>query len=288
MLAQARELMEKARAGVYALGAFNTINLEVTQAIIRAANEKRSPVVVQVSETTIAYAGLKSITQIVCTVAEEEGKDVPIALHLDHGRSFHSIAACIKAGFSSVQIDASDLGFEENINLTRQVVDFAHSKDVFVQGELGRVGGMHGVLKKNGKKIERIDYTDPLQVKEFVNRTGIDSLAVSIGTVHGLYKAKMRFDILEEIRSLVPVPLVLHGASGVLPKEVRKAIRSGINKINIDTELRVAFFEALRKFLGKNKEEADPRKILGSVREAIQEIVAIKVELFGSAEKANP
>ncbi len=279
--------MEKAQADVYALGAFNTNNLEVTQAIIRAANGKRSPVVVQVSETTIGYAGLKSITQIVCTVAEEEGKDVPVALHLDHGRSFHSIASCIKAGFSSVQIDASDLGFEENISLTRQVVDFAHAKNVFVQGELGRVGGMHGILGEDEKKLENIDYTDPLRAKEFVRRTKVDSLAVSIGTVHGLYKAKIRFDILEEIRSLVSVPLVLHGASGVLPKEVRKAIRSGINKINIDTELRVVFFNALQAFLAKNKKQTDPRKILAAAREAVQEVVAAKVELFGSAGKAN-
>jgi len=287
MLAQAQELMKKARADVYALGAFNTNNLEVTQAIIRAANEKRSPVVVQVSETTIAYAGLKSITQIVRTVAEEEGKDIPVALHLDHGRSFHSIASCIKAGFSSVQIDASDLRFEENINLTRQVVDFAHAKDVFVQGELGRVGGMHGILGEDEKELENIDYTDPLQAKEFVSRTKVDSLAVSIGTVHGLYKAKIRFDILEEIRSLVSVPLVLHGASGVLPKEVRKAIRSGINKINIDTELRVAFLNALQTFFAKNKKQTDPRKILAAAREAVQEAVATKVEIFGSAGKAN-
>lgn len=288
MLAKARDLIEKARQEMYALGAFNTSNLEVTKAIIAGACLKKSPVVVQVSETTIAYAGLKPITYIVRTVAESEDNSVhvPVALHLDHGRSFHSISACILAGFSSVQIDASDLGFEENISLTRQIVDFAHSKDVFVQGELGRIGGMHGKLGKGEKGPENIDYTDPQQAKEYVDRTGIDSLAISIGTAHGLYKAKIRFDILEQIRELIDIPLVLHGASGVEPKEVRKAIRSGINKINIDTELRIVFTTALKKYLSKNPQESDPRKILAPAQEAVKKVVAEKLELFGSTGKA--
>lgn len=276
--------MEEARKRKYAVGAFNTSNLEVTQGIIRAANERKSPVVLQVSETTIKYAGLRAITQIVLKVAEREGKDIPVALHLDHGRSFHSITECIKAGFSSVMIDASDLSIEENVALTRQVVEFAHEKKVFVQGELGRVGGMHGRVGL-GRKGDLI-YTRPREAKEFVERTNVDSLAVSIGTAHGLYKAKLRFDILREIRKVVNLPLVLHGASGVAPQDIRRVIKGGINKINIDTELRIAFTRALKLSLLKQKKEIDPRKILAPATEAVSNKVSEKLELFGSVDKA--
>ncbi|MFA4880942.1 MAG: class II fructose-bisphosphate aldolase [Candidatus Doudnabacteria bacterium] len=286
MLARLRDLIEKAREEAYALGAFNTCNLEMTQGIIRAASNMKSPLVVQVSETTISYAGLKAITRIVRSVVETEGKDAPIALHLDHGRSFRSIVECIKAGFSSVQIDAADLSFEENVALTRQVVEFAHSKDIFVQGELGTIPGLHGQLKNNHKN-NVIEYTDPLQAKEYVERTDIDSLAVSVGTSHGLYRTEIRFNILEEIRSLVDIPLVLHGASGETRQDVRKAIQSGVNNINIDTELRFAFTQALKDFFSKDKEEIDPRKILACGRDAVQKVVEEKLDLVGSVGQAR-
>lgn len=285
MLAQARDLLKKAQEEAYALGAFNTCNLEMTQGIIRAAAEKKSPLVVQVSETTISYAGLKAITRIVRSVAETEGEDIPIALHLDHGRSFRSIVECIKAGFSSVQIDASDLSFEENITLTRQVVDFAHAKGIFVQGELGQIPGTHGQIMRNGKL--QIEYTNPIQAKEYVKRTKVDSLAVSVGTCHGLFKTKIHFDLLEEIRSLIDIPLVLHGASGESAKDIRRAIQSGVNNINIDTELRVAFTQAIAEFLRMNKKDIDPRHILDAGRQAVQEAVATKLDLLGSTGKAS-
>ncbi|MDP2917937.1 MAG: class II fructose-bisphosphate aldolase [bacterium] len=285
MLAQARDLLEKAREEAYALGAFNTCNLEITQAIVRAAAATRSPLVIQVSETTINYAGLKAITHIVRNVAETEGKDIPVALHLDHGRSFRSIVECIKIGFSSVQIDAADLNFEENVALTRQVVEFAREKGIFVQGEVGRIPGSHGQLK-NGE-VKGLEYTDPLQAKEYVERTGVDSLAVSVGTSHGLFRTEIRFDILEEIRSLVNIPLVLHGASGETRLDIRKAIRSGVNNINIDTELRVAFASSLKEFFGRDKEENDPRKILAASCDAVQKVVEEKLDLVGSVNKAQ-
>jgi len=285
MLAQARDLLEKAREGAYALGAFNTCNLEITQAIVRAAAATKSPLVIQVSETTIAYAGLKAITHIVRNVAETEGKDIPVALHLDHGRSFRSIVECIKIGFSSVQIDAADLNFEENVALTRQVVDFAHEKGIFVQGEVGRIPGSHGQVKNT--KVKGLEYTDPIQAKEYVERTGVDSLAVSVGTSHGLFRAEIRFDVLEEVRSLVNIPLVLHGASGETRLDIRKAIRSGVNNINIDTELRVAFAKALKEFFLRDKEENDPRKILAAACDAVQKVVEEKLDLIGSVDKAE-
>jgi len=285
MLAQARDLLEKAREEAYALGAFNTCNLEITQAIVRAAAATRSPLVIQVSETTIGYAGLKAITHIVRNVAETEGKDIPVALHFDHGRSFRSIVECIKVGFSSVQIDAADLNFEENVALTRQVVEFAREKGIFVQGEVGHIPGSHGQLK-NGK-VKGLEYTDPLQAKEYVERTGVDSLAVSVGTSHGLFRTEIRFDILEEIRSLVNIPLVLHGASGETRLDIRKAIRSGVNNINIDTELRVAFANALKEFFLRDKEENDPRKILAASCAAVQKVVEEKLDLIGSVNKAQ-
>lgn len=285
MLAQARDLLEKAREGAYALGAFNTCNLEITQAIVRAAASQKSPLVIQVSETTISYAGLKAITHIVRNVAETEGKDIPVALHLDHGRSFRSIVECIKIGFSSVQIDAADLNFEENVALTRQVVEFAHAKGIFVQGEVGRIPGSHGQVK-NGP-VKGLEYTDPAEAKEYVKRTEVDSLAVSVGTSHGLFRTKIRFDILEEIRSLVDIPLVLHGASGETRPDIRKAIRSGVNNINIDTELRVAFANALKEFFSRGKQENDPRKILAFGRDAVEEVVKEKLDLIGSVGKAQ-
>lgn len=283
MLARMQELIEHARDEAYALGAFNTCNLEITQGIVRAACAKKSPLVVQVSETTISYAGLKAITQIVLSVVESEAGDVPIALHLDHGRSFRSIVECIEAGFSSVQIDASDLSFEENVALTRQVVDFAHSKGIFVQGELGAIPGVHGQTDKNGKIV--IDYTNPEQAKEYADRTKIDSLAVSVGTSHGLLKTKIEFELLEEIRSLVDLPLVLHGASGETGKDIRKCIQCGVNNINIDTELRVAFLEAMKGCFSNQSEISDPREILGKGRDAVRSVVEEKLQLLGSAGK---
>jgi fructose-bisphosphate aldolase class II len=278
MLVHLKEILEKAQQGNYALGAFNPCNLETTIGIVRGAVAKQKPVIIQVSEGTIDYAGLKPITHIVKTIAKNEAVDVPVALHLDHGRSFHSIAECIKAGFSSIMIDASDLPFDENIALTKQAVDYAHQHGVLAQGELGEV-------VRDVAKINEATLTDPAQAEEFVKATGVDTLAVSIGNIHGIIKMrkgvpKLDLERLKSIHEKVKIPLVLHGASGLGAAEIKKAIGLGIRIINIHTEVNLAFTETLRWALTKSPEEVDPRKYLSQAIEAVQKMVEEKLEMF--------
>lgn len=262
MLVHIKEIIEWAEKNKCAVGAFNTFNLETTMGIVQGANNLGKPIIIQVSETTIDYPGLKSITNIVQTIAKSKGVEIPIALHLDHGRKFSSAVECIEVGFSSIMIDASDLPLEENIKMTSQVTQYAHKHKVWAQGEIGRI-------VKEAREIEKLSLspeeflTDQKMAASFVKKTNVDTLAVAIGNVHGIYKMKtkvpkLHFKRLQEIRKLVEVPLVLHGASGIPEAEINRAISYGIRIINIDTEIRMAFREAIE---GSIREDTyDPRK----------------------------
>jgi fructose-bisphosphate aldolase class II len=305
MLVTNKELLQRAKREAYAVGAFNIQNLESLLAVVEAAEEERSPVIVAVTPGAIKYAGLNYLAGLVKTAAE--ASPVPMSLHLDHGEDVETVKKCLEAGFTSVMIDGSHLKFEENIALTRRVVDIAHPKGVSVEGELGRLAGIE---EKTVEEREAV-LTDPKEAEEFVKRTGVDALAVSIGTSHGAYKfkgePKLDFERLRLIRERVNVPLVLHGASSVpqwiiekatkygaelagakgIPEDhIKKAIAMGITKINIDTDLRLAFTATVRELLANSPKEFDPRKILGPAKEAMKEVVKAKIRLFGSSGKA--
>jgi fructose-bisphosphate aldolase class II len=284
MLVLIKELIEWAEKNKCAVGAFNTFDLETTLGIVQGANNLGKPIIIQVSETTIDYAGLKSITSIVQTIAKNKAMEIPIALHLDHGKKFSSAVECIEAGFSSIMIDASDLPLEENIKITSQVTQYSHKHKVWAQGEIGRI-------LKEAKEIEKLVLTpeefltDPKMAAAFVKKTKVDTLAVAIGNVHGIYKMKtkvpkLQLTRLQEIRRLVDVPLVLHGASGIPDTEIKKAISYGVRIINIDTEIRMAFREAIEKSL--RADIYDPRKIMQPCIEAIARVVDSKVKIFSA------
>ncbi len=300
------ELMVPARQGGYAVGAFNTSNLEITAAIFEAAAELNSPVIIATSQSAIKYAGYKNLHDLVRNFSDETG--VPASLHLDHGTDLDVIRGCIDNGWTSVMIDGSHLPFAENIEETRAVVELAHPMGISVEAELGRLMGVEDEIAVDERDAAM---TDPNQAAEFVESSGCDSLAIAIGTSHGAYKfkgdAKLAIDRLEKIAELVSVPLVLHGASavppevldlarkygaelpgakGVPPESIREAIPFGIAKVNIDTDLRLAFTGYARQILAENPEVFDPRKILGATREGMKELVKSKIELFGSAGKA--
>jgi len=305
MLVTNKDLLLPAKRGAYAVGAFNIQNLESLSAVVEAAVEEKSPVIVAVTPSAIKYGGLAYLSKIAKTAAESVS--VPMSLHLDHGEDFETVSKCVEAGFTSVMIDGSFLKFEDNIAITRRVVDFAHSKGVSVEAELGRLAG---VEEKTVEEKETV-LTDPDAAMDFVKRTGVDALAVAIGTSHGAYKfkgePKLDFKRLKSINEKVEVPLVLHGASSVpqwiiekaqrygaelagargIPEEhIKKAISLGITKINIDTDLRLAFTATVREVLAKSPKEFDPRKILGPAKEAMKEVVKGKMRLFGSSGKA--
>ena len=305
MLVAGGELLLRARREGYAVGAFNIQNLEGLWAVTGAAVEERSPVIVAVSPGAIRYGGLRLLATAVRTVAED--LPVPLALHLDHGEDLETVSRCLEAGFTSVMIDGSHLPFRENVDLTRKAVELAHPRGVSVEGELGRLAGME---EKSVEEREAL-LTDPAQAEEFVRLTEVDSLAVSIGTSHGAYKfrgePRLDFERLKLIRERVEVPLVLHGASSVplwavekasrygaqlqgakgIPEEhLRRAISLGIAKVNIDTDLRLAFTATVREVLATSPGEFDPRKILGPAREAMKEVVREKMRLFGSSGRA--
>jgi fructose-bisphosphate aldolase class II len=289
MLISLKSLLSKSKGKKYGIGAFNTQNLEITLGIIRAAVDQQAPVIIQVSETTIEYAGLKPITHIVETIAKNAAVNVPVALHLDHGKSFRSVAECVNAGFSSIMIDASDLPYDENVVLTKQAVDYAHKHGVMAQGELGRVRGSEDWVIVTDKEA---NMTDPDEAQDFIKKTGVDVLAVSVGNVHGIYKMqkgvpKLDQKRLKEIHNKIPnLPLVLHGASGLPREEIEQAILSGVRIINIDTELRLAFTDTLRGTLRKNTAMYDPRDVLEPSIGAVQDVVAKKIEMFGGKNKA--
>ncbi|MFZ1947280.1 MAG: class II fructose-1,6-bisphosphate aldolase [bacterium] len=305
-LVSAREILVPAREGGYAVGAFNTSDLEISQAIFEAAHELSSPVLVATSESAIEYAGYDNLLATTKHLADYFG--VKAALHLDHGPSLDLVVKCIRHGWTSVMIDASKLEYEANVAATAEVVKIAHMAGVPVEAELGRLGGIEDKVR-----VEERDafLTDPAQAQQFVERTGCDSLAIAIGTSHGAYKfkgdAKLDLDRLADIGRRITIPLVLHGASSVpedvlaraakygaklpgakgVPEDALKAaIGRGISKINIDTDLRLAFTGAVREILTERPEVFDPRKIIGAGRKAIKDVVRRKMEVFGSAGKA--
>lgn len=283
MLVSGKELFQDARRNKYAVGAFNLNNMEILQAIIEAAEEENSPVVIQASQGGLKYAGLEYVAGM-AKIAAAQAK-VPVALNIDHGTDFDQVVRCIRHGFSAVMIDGSQFSLEENIALTKKVVDVAHPNGISVEAELGKIGGV-----EDDVVVDEADatFTDPEEAAEFASRTNCDALAVAVGTAHGVYKGEPKIDFqrLEEIGNLVKTPLVLHGASGVSDEAIKKAIPLGVGKINIDTELRVAFSQAVKDALRDNPDEIDPRKILGPAKEAMKNTVRAKMRLFGSSGQA--
>ncbi|OGF23658.1 hypothetical protein A3H66_02760 [Candidatus Falkowbacteria bacterium RIFCSPLOWO2_02_FULL_45_21] len=281
MLVHIKDIVNKAEQGGYAIGAFNVTNLESVLGVAQAAVKANSPAIIQVSESAIRYMGLKPITHIVSTVAKNVAAKVPIALHLDHGSSFDSVFECINSGFTSVHIDASSLPLDENINLTKQVVKVAHAKHVWVQGEVGAMIGGHGNTNNFLKKIPLADLDE---VIKFVHETKVDTIAAAVGTAHGVYRNEdIILSLLKAIKKSVNLPFVLHGGSGVLNSQMKKAIREGVNIINIGTDLKVAFCQSLIKVCLENKNETDPRNLLKPTIKAIEKVVVEKMKLFGSA-----
>ena len=297
-LVTSKEMFKKAYEGKYAIGAFNVNNMEIIQGIVDAAKEEQAPLILQVSAGARKYAKHIYLMKLVEAAVEDSG--LPICLHLDHGEDFEICKACIDGGFTSVMIDGSKLPFEENIALTKKVVDYAHERGVTVEGELGRLAGVEDAVKVSEREAT---YTDPDQAVEFVERTGVDSLAIAIGTSHGAYKFKgeptLDFERLEKISKMLPgFPLVLHGASSVLPEFVAKcnqyggkiegaqgvpeemllkAGQMGVCKINIDTDLRLAMTASIREHLALHPGDFDPRQYLKPAREAIKNMVKHKI-----------
>ncbi|MGF7397692.1 class II fructose-1,6-bisphosphate aldolase [Thermoanaerobacterium thermosaccharolyticum] len=283
MLVTGIELLKKANEEGYAVGAFNTNNLEITQAIVEAAEEMKSPAIIQVSEGGLKYAGIETISAIVRTLATKAS--VPIALHLDHGTDFNNVMKCLRNGWTSVMMDASKLPLEKNIEVTKNVVTIAHGMGVSVEAEIGKIGGTEDNVTVDEREAAM---TDPDEAYKFAKETGVDYLAISIGTAHGPYKGepKLDFDRLKKIKEMLKMPIVLHGASGVPEADIRKAVSLGVNKINIDTDIRQAFAARLRELLKEDGEVYDPRKILGPCKEAMKEVVKSKMRMFGSEGRA--
>ncbi|MBO8175948.1 class II fructose-bisphosphate aldolase [Aeribacillus pallidus] len=279
------EMLNKAKKEGYAVGQFNLNNLEFTQAILQAAQEEKSPVILGVSEGAGRYmGGFKLVVNMVKALMEEYNVTVPVAIHLDHGSSFESCAKAIHAGFTSVMIDASHHPFEENVAITSKVVELAHIHGVSVEAELGVVGGQEDDVVANG-----IIYADPDECEELVKRTGIDCLAPALGSVHGPYKGEpnLGFAEMEEISNRTGVPLVLHGGTGIPTKDIQRAISLGTAKINVNTENQIASSKKVREILAEKPDLYDPRKYLGPAREAIKETVKGKMREFGSSGKAE-
>lgn len=283
MLVTGKQILQHADEHGYAVGAFNVNNMEIIQAIAQAADELRAPVILQASQGAIKYAGIEYVTSLVKTTAQQI--DVPIALHLDHGTDFNEIMSCIRNGFTSVMIDASKHELEENIRLTKEIVKIAHAVGVSVEAELGKIGGTEDQIVVSEAEAT---YTDPEEARIFVEETGVDSLAIAVGTAHGVYKGEPKVDIdrIKEIDRVVSVPLVLHGSSGVPYNTLEKAVGAGIRKINIDTDIRASFAGSVKAFVTENPDEIDPRKILKPARAAMAETVKEKIKVFGSDAKA--
>ncbi|MFD1037226.1 tagatose-bisphosphate aldolase subunit GatY [Virgibacillus byunsanensis] len=278
-----KEMLIKARKEGYAVPAFNIHNLETIQTVIDAAVETRSPVILAATPGTMKYSG-RAYIQAIAEVAAKEN-DIPIALHLDHHETIESIEESLELGVKAVMIDGSHADFEENIKISKAVVDKAHKYGATVEAELGKLVG-----QEDDKIVEAEDaaYTDPDVAQEFVERTGIDSLAVAIGTGHGLYETKpnLDFERLEKIKNLVEIPIVLHGASGISKEDVQKSISLGCAKVNISTELKIPFSTGLRDFMMENPEETDPRKYMKPAKEAMKEAAIEKIKICMSDGKA--
>lgn len=289
MIVPIKQIVLKAQQGRYAVGAFNTSNLETTLAIIRAAVKQKSPVIIQTSESAIAYSNLQTLFSIMTSVGNTIGKKVPIAIHLDHGKNTQIVKDCINIGYNSVHMDASEKDYATNLKLSKQMANLAHNKKIWIQAELGSILGKEGLVKLETGEINMKDLmTNPYQAKDFVEHTKIDTLAISVGTIHGHFKGVERVDQprLKKIRELVKIPLVLHGGSGLSPQTFKQAIKNGISIINIDTNLRLAFKKALQDTISKESDIIDPRKILNPSTEAMQKEVEKMIRIFGSYNKA--
>lgn len=312
-LVTTKEMFKKAYEGGYAIGAFNVNNMEIIQGIVEAANELNAPVILQVSAGARKYANpiyLKKLVEAAIECNKQSGKDIPVVLHLDHGPDFETCKDCIDAGFTSVMIDGSKYTFEENVEITKKVVEYAHPRGVVVEAELGKLAGV-----EDDVDVAQDDamYTDPVEAVEFVKATGCDSLAIAIGTSHGAYKfkgeAKLRYDILEKISNELPgFPIVLHGASSVpqefvemcnkyggnipgakgVPEDMlAKAAKMAVCKINIDSDIRLAMTANIRECFVKTPEVFDPRTYLGQARDAVKNMVSHKIKnVLGSVDKA--
>ncbi|MDP3244475.1 MAG: class II fructose-1,6-bisphosphate aldolase [bacterium] len=308
MLVPLKLILERADRGGYAVPAFNFHNLETLQAIIEAAEKMRSPVILAITESTITYCGMEYMHYLVAAAKIASRAGIPMALHLDHGKNLNVIKEAINVGYTSVMFDGSSLSFEENIKTTWRIVQWAHTKGISVEAELGSLRGVEGTISVSAHNAF---FTDPRQAEEFVIKTGCDALAIAVGTSHGAYKFKgtpqLDFERIKEIDRLVRIPLVLHGSSslpshllkfakksglkvpgakGVADKLIKKAITLGIRKINIDTDLRLAFTATVRQILKKDPSLFDPRKILVPTRECMCKIAIEKIKLFKSANKA--
>lgn len=281
MLVTAKQLMLDAQKGGYAIGAFNVENMEMVQAVVSAAEELKSPVIIQTTPSTLKYASPEIFYANVAAAAK--AASVPVVMHLDHGSSFQLAMQAFRAGYTSIMIDGSHSSYEDNIAVTKAVVDACHPAGVPVEAELGKVGGKEDDLDGGDG-----GYTVPSEAADFVEKTGVDSLAVAIGTAHGVYKGTPKLDVdrLSEIRKVVSIPLVLHGTSGVPDEAVRECIRRGICKVNYATDLRIAFSAGLKEYLAKDPDAFDPKKYNALGREKVKEYVMSKILVCGSNGRA--
>lgn len=287
MIVSVKEILNKAKNEGYAVGAFNTLNLETTRAIVEAAKEMRSPAIIQITEKTMEYGGGRGIFHLVKNDAEFYAPDIPIGIHLDHGKSFEIVQRAVEIGFGSIMYDGSRKDYADNLSMTKKIVELCHEKGVDVQAELGSVPYL-GEMEMNNIDWEKC-MTDPGQAKDFVEKTGVDALAVAIGNAHGFVKERGEPDLvrLEMINSSLNIPLVLHGASDWENGRVAEVIKRGVACFNIDTSLRMAFVNNLMLALGnKDASSFDPRKLLGDARDAVKHTVKEKIKIFGSDGKA--
>ena len=281
-LVNTKQLFKKAQEEKYAIGAFNVENMEMVMAVISAAEEMNSPVIMQTTPSTVEYAGLDYFIENVRVAASRA--NVPVAIHLDHGPSFELASKAFRAGYTSIMIDGSHGDFESNVAVSKLVADMCRASDVSVEAELGKVGGKEDDLDGGDGGL----FTDPLEAKEFVERTGVNSLAVAIGTAHGMYKGEPKLDLdrLSAIREVVSIPLVLHGGSGIPDSKVQESIRRGICKVNYATELRITYTDAVTKYLSENPDTIDPKKYNKAAMEAVKNFVKEKMKVCGSVNKA--
>lgn len=284
MIVTTKELYDEARKAGYAIGAFNVSTLEAIKGIIEAADELHVPVIIETSGKEMEYLGASIVVDAIRDLAA--GLDIPVGIHLDHGKNFDEVKEAIAAGYTSVHIDGSALSYPENVALTKEVVEFSHAKGVTVEGELGHIPGTSETHEGEVVPIDDDTLTDPEKAAQFVAETGIDILASSIGNIHGVYEnePQLDFDRLEKIGE-IGIPLSLHGGSGIPADQIKKAVSLGITKINVNTELRMAYTNTLREELSENPDEIVPYKYLPEEIEAVKEVVKEKIEMFGSANK---
>lgn len=285
MLIGPLKLFKEAKKGGYAIGAFNTSNIEITRAIIETAERLKSPVIIETSESEMEHMGSDVVVAEVKALAKNA--KIPVVLHLDHGKEFESIRDAIKAGYTSVHIDGSSLTIEENTKLTKAVVELAHNNKISVEGEMGHIAGSSSHHKEELKVLKK-NLTDPEEAAVFVRKTKVDILAISIGNMHGVYSTlpKLDFERLEEISSKIKKPFSLHGGSGIPKNQIKKAIEMGIVKVNVNTELRMAFKEGILNEFDLRPDEVVPYKYLPAGGEAVSKVVEGKIKLFGSENKA--